>query len=119
MTSVSAACVVGPAGKPCDASVAAASPNVVGTISFEQVDSNPTVIKYTVSGLEPGEHGFHIHEFADFSNGCMSAGPHYNPHGKTHGGPTDEERHAGDLGNIIADSTGVAAGEMTSDLIHL
>ena len=30
------------------------------------------------------------HEKADFSNGCMSAGPHYNPFGKTHGGPNDD-----------------------------
>jgi superoxide dismutase, Cu-Zn family len=119
MPSVSAVCVVGPGGKPCDASVAAASPNVTGTIHFTQEDSKPTVITYSVSGLEPGEHGFHIHEFADFSNGCMSAGPHYNPHGKTHGGPTEEERHAGDLGNILADANGVAAGEMTADQIHL
>ena len=45
-----------------------------------------------MSGLVPGLHGFHIHEFADFSNGCVSAGPHYNPFGATHGGPTDEVR---------------------------
>lgn len=37
-----------------------------------------------------GKHGFHIHEFANFENGCVSAGPHYNPHGLTHGGPGDE-----------------------------
>ena len=51
-----------------------------------------TTITYRIEGLLPGSHGFHIHEFADFSNGCVSAGPHYNPHGKTHGGPEDEVR---------------------------
>jgi superoxide dismutase, Cu-Zn family len=40
--------------------------------------------------LAPGLHGFHVHEFADFSNGCVSAGPHYNPFGAQHGGPEDE-----------------------------
>jgi len=29
-------------------------------------------------------------EKADFSDGCKSAGPHYNPYGKIHGGPEDE-----------------------------
>merc|ERR1712039_520781 len=61
----------------------------------------------------------HIHEKADFSNGCNSAGPHYNPHKKTHGAPGDEERHVGDLGNIEPNAEGVAKGEIVDKLIKL
>ncbi|KAL8107145.1 hypothetical protein AgCh_023807 [Apium graveolens] len=35
-------------------------------------------------------------------------GPHFNPEVFTHGAPKDEVRHAGDLGNIIANADGVA-----------
>jgi Cu-Zn family superoxide dismutase len=80
---------------------------VKGVISFEQdAKGGATSIKGSIVGLKPGKHGFHIHQFGDLSNGCVSAGAHFNPFNKTHGGPTDETRHVGDLGNVEADKDG-------------
>lgn len=81
---IRAHCVVGPNGKPCNG--AAEAGKVSGVVNFED-DGKDCKISYKISGLAPGLHGFHIHEFADFSNGCVSAGPHWNPHKQTHGGP--------------------------------
>jgi len=51
-------------------------------------------VKGEVTGdtLNDGKHGFHIHVFGDFTNGCVSAGSHFNPNGKEHGGPDDSVR---------------------------
>ncbi|XP_049543760.1 superoxide dismutase [Cu-Zn] isoform X2 [Anopheles darlingi] len=93
---------------------------VKGTIFFEQsVESDPVKVTGTVTGLKPGDHGFHIHEFGDNTNGCISTGAHFNPHGKTHGAPTAEERHAGDMGNIVADGSGEAKVDLTVSQIAL
>ncbi|KAJ4383655.1 Superoxide dismutase [Cu-Zn] [Didymella sp. IMI 355093] len=42
-----------------------------------------------------------------------------NPHNKTHGAPSDEERHVGDLGNFKTDGQGNAQGSVQDKLIKL
>lgn len=90
-----------------------------GTVTFEQTDSRVRIVAH-VTGLEPGEHGFHIHETGDCSApDASSAGGHFAPEGHPHGGPDSPQHHAGDLGNITADEAGAAHKEMTVDYISL
>ncbi|GMH07099.1 hypothetical protein Nepgr_008939 [Nepenthes gracilis] len=93
--------------------------NVEGVVTLTQEDDGPTTVNVRVTGLTAGPHGFHLHEFGDTTNGCISTGAHFNPNGLTHGAPDDEIRHAGDLGNIIANADGVAEAIITDKQIPL
>ena len=93
------------------------SDSVKGSILLIQAPGTPTLIKGTITGLEPGEHGFHIHEFGDMSDGCKSMGGHYNPDGVDHGDLGNG--HVGDLGNITAGENGMAEFTIKADRVDL
>uniref|UniRef100_A0A0C9RR75 Superoxide dismutase [Cu-Zn] n=1 Tax=Wollemia nobilis TaxID=56998 RepID=A0A0C9RR75_9CONI len=95
------------------------SEGVCGVVNFCQDGTGPTKVNAKISGLQPGLHGFHVHAMGDTTNGCMSTGPHFNPNGKEHGAPEDENRHAGDLGNVTAGEDGVAELSVTDSQIPL
>lgn len=82
-----------------------------GTVTFVQEEGGIRVIA-NITGLKPGEHGFHIHEKGDCSApDASSAGGHFNPTNDPHADHGAERRHVGDFGNITATSAGVAHKE--------
>ncbi|KAI3461366.1 hypothetical protein Pfo_018029 [Paulownia fortunei] len=100
-------------------SVLKGTSSVEGVVTLTQEDNGPTTVNIRVTGLSPGKHGFHLHDYGDTTNGCISTGAHFNPNGLTHGAPEDEVRHAGDLGNIIANADGVAEATIVDSQIPL
>lgn len=97
--------------------------NVKGVIRFTAPNGdardNGCVVDGVIDGLTPGHHGIHIHENGDISNGCESLGAHYNPRKTRHGSPDNaaDQRHAGDLGNIEANSNGRATFRFADQLV--
>jgi Cu-Zn family superoxide dismutase len=121
--------------------------SVSGELVLTQASEDaPTMILGAVNGLSEGPHGIAVHVYGDVSHGgesCGSscfppryslsvsvslsldfhargaAGGRFNPFGKPHGGPTDEERQVGDLGNIEAGADGTAKVAMEDTHVKL
>ena len=93
--------------------------NVAGIVTFTASGDAVKVVA-DLTGLTPGKHGFHIHEFGDCSDPkASSAGGHFNPGNHQHGAPDAANRHVGDLGNIEADAAGKAHLESTDKMMKL
>lgn len=57
--SIRATCELGPGGKPCHGGVESTQV-VTGNVTLEQPEGGQTTITWSVSGLAPGPHGFHM-----------------------------------------------------------
>lgn len=90
-----------------------------GIVTFTVVEKGVRVIG-EFSGLTPGKHGFHIHEFGDCSApDGTSAGGHFNPTNMPHSKPSGDKRHVGDMGNIEAGKDGTAFIDYIDTMISL
>lgn len=88
-----------------------------GIVTFTKQAGGMKIVA-DLEGLTPGDHGFHVHEFGDCSApDGTSAGGHFNPEKKAHGGPMDTERHVGDLGKVTAAADGKAHFELLDPLV--
>jgi Cu-Zn family superoxide dismutase len=92
---------------------------VAGKVTFVKV-SDGVKVEADITGLAPGKHGFHIHEFGDISSpDGKSLGGHFNPGNHQHGGPDAKDHHSGDLGNLDADASGHATVSFLSKDLKL
>ena len=103
------ACATPVMGPSAGADLQAHSGSVVsGKVSFSETGGRLRV-EAMVSGLTPGEHGFHVHEAGDCSApDASSAKGHFNPVSKSHGHYASEEHHGGDMPNLVANAQGEA-----------
>jgi len=95
--------------------------NIKGTVKFtEDLENKDIIIEINISGLNKSSfHGFHIHEAGDLSDKCTSMCAHFNPFFKKHGSPDSNERHVGDLGNLVSNKNGIANYLIRDNVIKL
>ena len=84
-----------------------------GTATLTQTPSG-VLIKAELSGLPPGEKGFHIHAKGECEPPFDSAGGHFNPDNRKHGLLAEGGPHAGDMPNIHTP----ASGELTVEVLN-
>jgi len=100
-----------PAGRAVVELIEAQHSGVTGTLIVEPIKDGSIRIVGTVFGLEPGTHGFHVHEHGEIGNDCKDAGGHFNPY--------NTEEHVGDLGTIFTPESGVTEVDIVDNVITL
>ncbi len=95
---------------------------LVATATLRQEDDGVR-IGLDAQGLQPGEHGIHIHAVGQCDPGgespFSSAGPHLNPDNAQHGLENPQGPHAGDLPNLEVGDDGTAQYDETTDRFTL
>ena len=91
-----------------------AKSDVKGRVTFTH-DGKAIHVHAEISGLTPGEHGFHVHEFGVWNEDGMASGGHFNPTKAPHASHSSDKRHVGDMGNIKADESGNATVDLDDD----
>ncbi|KAF5907041.1 extracellular superoxide dismutase [Cu-Zn]-like [Clarias magur] len=75
-------------------------PEIYGQVLFKQTfPAGILQVLINVHGLptdDQQKRAIHVHQYGDLSQGCITAGPHYNPLG------VDHPEHPGDFGNFVA-----------------
>lgn len=93
---------------------------VKGTVTLTDLGGGKVRVAGVITGLKPGKHGFHVHEFGDCSSSDgKSAGEHFNPFHTDHGAPSAGEKHPGDFGNLEADAEGRAEFRVDTEEVGL
>ncbi|HEY0962466.1 MAG TPA: superoxide dismutase [Cu-Zn] SodC [Pseudomonadales bacterium] len=100
----------------------------IGTIVISKA-THGIVLTPELTGLPPGEHGFHVHEVPDCAparddEGNMAAahaaGEHFDPEGTMqHGSPLVGDGHLGDLPVLVVDAQGNAREAVEASRLSL
>ncbi|HEX6748545.1 MAG TPA: superoxide dismutase family protein [Longimicrobium sp.] len=85
----------------------------LGTVTLTDA-ADGIAVSGAITGLPPGEHGFHVHAVGQCAPPFESAGPHWNPSSKQHGTLNPAGPHAGDLGNLNVGPAGTVTAAGTT-----
>ena len=97
----------------------ASGSQVHGEVVFTQIGPDRVRVSGEIAGHTTGSRGFHIHEKGDCSApDAMSAGGHFNPLQRAHGG-SPSSGHAGDMGNLVFNDSGKAVVNLVLDGISV
>ncbi len=91
-----------------------------GTATLTQ-NKGGVLIEVEIRGLEPGEHGFHLHQVGqcDPAGGFKSAGDHLALEGQQHGFRAEGGPHSGDMPNQFVGDDGILRVHVLASAVAL
>jgi Cu-Zn family superoxide dismutase len=90
-----------------------------GTVTLTEQADGTVRVQVQASGLAPGEHAMHFHQFGQCAPTFAAAGEHTNPLNRTHGLEDPTGPHAGDLPNITIGTDGTGTFDGTTNLVTI